>query len=53
MSQLCTEELQEDNNEECSSHDAGLNSIFRLGAGLGCPVELDVSNDKATWCRTC
>lgn len=49
MSQLRAEELQENDNQECSAHDAGLDTVFRLRAGFGGPVELDVSDDEATW----
>jgi hypothetical protein len=33
MSQLCAEELQEDDDEECSTHDSGLDSVLGLGTG--------------------
>lgn len=49
MSQLRTEELQENDDQECSAHDAGLDAVFRLRAGFGGPVELDVSDNEATW----
>lgn len=51
MSQPFAEELQEDDDEECSAHDSGLDPVLGLGAGRAGPLELDVSDDEAAWCQ--
>jgi hypothetical protein len=52
MSQSRPKELQEDDNQECSSHDGTLDAILGLCTSRSSPVDLDVSGytvSMKTW----
>ena len=48
MSQLASEELQVDHNEESSSHDCRLDAKFLLSALSDCPIDLEIRNDESS-----